>query len=515
MAAAANGSAANPADGAGADGAHFQSHYIPNTPGEQAEMLAALGLASVDELFSDIPAEFRHPPLRLPAPLSELEIQQELGALAARNRPLSSGPSFLGAGAYHHFIPAVVKALMTRGEFLTAYTPYQAEASQGTLQVIYEFQTLIANLFGMEVANAGMYDGATSLAEGALMACRVTGRSRVAVMDTVSPAYREVIGAYCRPQGIEVAVVPAASVHPSTSSGRTDAATSTETAGRAAATPVHPAAANPVHPELVEGWGLPEEAACLVMQYPDFYGRIGDLGGLTAAAHAVGALAVVSCDPVAVGMFRPPGHYDADIVTGEGQPLGIPPSFGGPYLGLFSCKQQYIRQMPSRLAGRTTDRNGETGYVLTLQTREQHIRRERATSNICTNEALYALACTIYLSALGRAGLQQVAELCYQKAHYAAARIAQIPGYALAPGYAVSGDRDRVFFQEFIIQGPAAPAEINRRLLERNILGGLDVSYRWPNGMLLCVTEMNTRDDIEALIAALAEIGAAMNQEAR
>ena len=492
MTAAANGSAPNP--DAGADGAPFQSHYIPNTPGEQAEMLAALGLASVDELFSDIPAEFRHPPLRLPAPLSELEIQQELGALAARNRPLSSGPSFLGAGAYHHFIPAVVKALMTRGEFLTAYTPYQAEASQGTLQVIYEFQTLIANLFGMEVANAGMYDGATSLAEGALMACRVTGRSRVAVLDTVSPAYREVIGAYCRPQGIEVAVVPAASVRPATGSGRTDGAAAVGNS---------------------DGSGLPEESACLVMQYPDFYGRIGDLGGLTAAAHSAGALAVVSCDPVAVGMFQPPGHYDADIVTGEGQPLGIPPSFGGPYLGLFSCKQQYIRQMPSRLAGRTTDRNGETGYVLTLQTREQHIRRERATSNICTNEALYALACTIYLSALGRAGLRQVAELCYQKAHYAAARIAQIPGYALAPGYALSGDRDRVFFQEFIIQCPAAPAEINRRLLERNILGGLDVSYRWPNGMLLCVTEMNPRDDIEALIAALAEIGAATNQEAR
>ena len=472
-AASANGAGAN----TGANGVPFQSHYIPNTPGEQAEMLAALGLASVDELFSDIPAEFRHPPLRLPAPLSELEIQQELGALAARNRPLSSGPSFLGAGAYHHFIPAVVKALMTRGEFLTAYTPYQAEASQGTLQVIYEFQTLIANLFGMDVANAGMYDGATSLAEGALMACRVTGRSRVAVLDTVSPAYREVIGAYCRPQGIEVVEVSA------------------EDAGGAV--------------------GLPEEAACLVLQYPDFYGRIGDLGGLTAAAHAAGALAVVSCDPVAVGMFRPPGDYDADIVTGEGQPLGIPPSFGGPYLGLFSCKQQYIRQMPSRLAGRTTDRNGETGYVLTLQTREQHIRRERATSNICTNEALYALACTIYLSALGRAGLRQAAELCYQKAHYAAARIAEIPGYALAPGYSVTGDRDRVFFQEFVIQGPAAPAEINRRLLERNILGGLDVSYRYPNGMLLCVTEMNTRSDIEALIAALAEIGAATNQEAR
>ena len=434
---------------------HFQSHYIPNTLDEQAGMLASLGVSSIDDLFADIPEEHRNPPLRLPDPLPELEIQRELGALAGRNRALGSGPSFLGAGAYHHFIPAIVKSLVTRGEFITAYTPYQAEASQGTLQVIYEFQTLICNLYGMEVANAGMYDGATSLAEAALMACRVTRRERVAVLDTVSPAYRAVIEAYCLPQNLEVATV-------SDTSGVNDA------------------------------------TACLIVQYANFYGSIEDLGGQVAAAHNAGALAVVSCDPIGVGMFQPPGHYGADIVTGEGQPLGIPPSYGGPYVGLFSTKQEYIRQMPSRLSGRTVDRNGETGYVLTLQTREQHIRRERATSNICTNEALYALASTIYLAALGKSGLRQVAELCYQKAQYAASQIGALPGYSVANG--------GTFFREFVAQCPAPPAEINRRLMEQNILGGLDVSDRYPNGMLLCVTEMNTRDEIDQLVGELSEI---------
>ncbi len=443
----------------GTGNGHFQSHYIPNTPDEQAGMLASLGVSSIDELFADIPSEHRNPPLRLPDPLSELEIQRELGALAGRNRPLGSGPSFLGAGSYHHFIPAIVKSLVTRGEFITAYTPYQAEASQGTLQVIYEFQTLICNLYGMEVANAGMYEGATSLAEAALMACRVTRRDRVAVLDTVSPAYRGVIEAYCRSQNIEVAVI------------------SINEAGGIGAP------------------GVDGHTACLVTQYPNFFGGIEDLGALVDTAHGAGALAVVSCDPIAVGMFQPPGHYGADIVTGEGQPLGIPPSFGGPYVGLFATKQEYIRQMPSRLSGRTVDRNGETGYVLTLQTREQHIRRERATSNICTNEALYALAATIYLAALGKSGLRQVAELCYQKSRYAASLINELPGYSVVD--------NGPSFREFVAQCPAPPAEINRRLMERNILGGLDVSDRYPNGMLLCVTEMNTRDEIEQLAAAL------------
>lgn len=445
--------------------AHFQSHYIPNTEQEQAEMLATLGLTAIDELFHDIPEKFRNPTLDLPAPRSELEIQQELGALAARNRALGSGPSFLGAGSYHHFIPAIVKALMTRGEFLTAYTPYQPEVSQGTLQVIYEFQTLISNLYGMEVANAGMYDGATSLAEGVLMACRVTRRNRVAVSDTVSPNYLQVIRTYCQAQGIRI--------------------------------------------ETVRHWEpeIGDDTACLVVQYPNFYGGVEDLGEFAESAHNKGALLVVSADPMACGMFNPPGHYSADIVTGEGQPLGIPVSYGGPYLGLFTCKEQYIRQMPSRLVGRTVDSQGRNGYVLTLQTREQHIRRERATSNICTNEALYALAATIYLAALGKQGLRQVAELCYHKAHYAAAQIEQLPGYSLP---FTRGP----FFQEFVVQCPAAPSEINPKLLERNILGGLDLSrppYRDPlpphvdKGMLVCVTEMNGKDDIDALVAGLAE----------
>ena len=438
---------------------NFQSHYIPNTPAEQDELLNAIGLRNIDELFADIPDDFRNPPLELPAPLSELEIQRELSGLAARNRPLASGPSFLGAGSYHHFIPSIVKAIMTRGEFLTAYTPYQPEVSQGTLQVIFEFQTMISALYGMEVANAGMYDGATSVAEAVLMACRVTRRQQVIVADTVSPAYRQVIATYCQAQGVAIDVTPA---------------------------------------DQIVG-AITEATAGIVAQYPNFYGSLDDLQALAEAAHADGALLVVSADPLAMGMLKPPGEFGADIVTGEGQPLGIPPSFGGPYLGLFSCKQQYIRQMPSRLVGRTTDTEGRTGYVLTLQTREQHIRRERATSNICTNEALYALASSIYLAAMGRNGLRQAAELCYHKAHYAADAIGKLDGYSLPQSGA--------FFQEFVVACPQPPAEVNRQLMERNILGGLDVSDRFHNGMLLCVTEMNARAEIDALVEALTEIG--------
>ena len=434
---------------------HFQSHYIPNTTDEQAEMLATLGIDSIDRLFADIPEEYRNPALKLPAPLSELEIQRELGGMAAKNRSLGSGPSFLGAGSYNHFIPSIIKPLITRGEFITAYTPYQAEASQGTLQVIYEFQTLICNLYGMEVANAGMYDGATSLAEAVLMACRVTKREKVALADTVSPAYSAVIHTYCQSQDIAVEVV---------------------------------SPTNAI---------LDNETACLVLQYPNYFGSIEDMQGLIDLAHSNGGLAVVSTDPTAMGMFQTPGHYGADIVTGDGQPLGIPSSYGGPYVGLFATKQEYIRQMPSRLSGRTVDKNGKTGYVLTLQTREQHIRRERATSNICTNEALYALASTIYLAAMGKQGLRQVAELCYHKSHYAATKIAELPGYSLPI--------DSPFFQEFVIQCPISPANINKKLMDRNILGGLDVSEQIQNGMLLCVTEMSSQDDITALVAALSE----------
>ena len=443
---------------------NFQSHYIPNTELDQAEMLRTIGVDSVNDLFLDIPEEFRNPALNLSEPLSELEIQKELSGLASKNRALISGPSFLGAGSYHHFIPSIVKSLITRGEFLTAYTPYQPEVSQGTLQVIYEFQTLIANLYDMEVANAGMYDGATSLAEGVLMACRVTQREHVVVVDTISPDYLQVIKTYCQAQGIHLTL---------SSPGQLD---------------------------------ITDETACLVSQYPNFYGYLEDLSYFSNLSHEKGALLVVSADPMAMGMLKPPGTYDADIVTGEGQPLGIPTSFGGPYLGLFTTKQQYIRQMPSRLVGRTLDDQGRTGFVLTLQTREQHIRRERATSNICTNEALYALASTVYLSAMGKNGLRQISELCYHKAHYAASKIAELPGYEIL--------LEGVFFQEFVVKCPVSPEDINRRLLQDNILGGLDLTseatenidnQRFNNAMLLCITEMNSRDDIDSLVSVLGE----------
>jgi len=420
-------------------------------------MLRTVGVSAIQELFGDIPAGFRDPSLDIPGPLSELELRQELQALAAENRDTFQGPCFLGAGAYRHFIPSVVQAIASRGEFLTAYTPYQAEVSQGTLQTAYEFQTLICQLFDTEVANAGMYDGASSLAEAALMACRVTRRYRVACLDTLSPVYRQVLSTYTESQDVEVYPVSTRS-SPS----------------------------------------LRPDTACLVVQHPNFFGYLEDLSGLERSAHQEGALLVVSTDPTAMGMFRTPGSCGADIVTAEGQPLGIPVSFGGPYIGLFGCKSQYLRQMPGRIVGATVDNRGRTAYVLTLQTREQHIRRERATSNICTSEALMGLMVVVYLATLGKQGLREVAALCYQKAHYAASLIQQIPGYTIP----IEG----TFFQEFVVRCPRPPAEINAGLLERGIVGGLDVSDHISSGLLLCVSEMNSREDIEVLAKALAEL---------
>lgn len=434
------------------------SPYTPNTPADREEMLRAIGVSSIQELFGDIPQAFRTPSLDIPPPLSEMELQRELEALASENHKAVQGPCFLGAGAYRQFIPAVVQAIVSRGEFLTSYTPYQPEVSQGTLKAIYEFQTMTCQLFDMEVANAGMYDGATSLTEGALMACRVTKRYKVAYLDTLSPSYLQVLTTYTAAQDVQPYPVSADS----------------------AAT-------------------LEPDTACLVVQHPNFLGYLEDLAGLEQAARRAGALLVVSTDPIAAGMLRPPGSYGADIVTAEGQPLGIPVSFGGPYVGLFTCKSEYLRQLPGRIAGRTVDSEGRPAYVLTLQTREQHIRRERATSNICTAEALIGLMATVYLATLGKEGLREVAELCYHKAHYAASIIQDIPGYSLP----LSG----TFFREFVVQCPRPPAEINAALLERGILGGLDVSDIVPNGMLLCLTELNTRDEIDSLALALRELG--------
>ncbi|MBI2855449.1 MAG: aminomethyl-transferring glycine dehydrogenase subunit GcvPA [Chloroflexi bacterium] len=431
--------------------------YIPNTDADRQAMLKAIGVTSVEELFKDIPAGYGDGLPDLPPPLSELELQREFQALASLNKDAGSVPSFLGGGAYRHFVPAAVRAITSRGELATAYTPYQPEVSQGTLQIIYEFQSLVSQLMGMEVANAGMYDGATSTAEAALMACRVTGRGRIAVLDTLSPAHLAVIRTYAEPQGLEVYTT------------------------------------SPANVQVEEG------TACLVVQHPNFYGYLEPMSALERAAHGQNALLVVSTDPMFLGMFRPPGGFGADIAVAEGQPLGIPLSFGGPYVGLFTCKARFLRQMPGRIVGKTVDTRGRDGYVLTLQTREQHIRRERATSNICTSEALVGTAVVAYLACVGKVGLRHVAELTYHKAHYTASLIAQIPGYSLP----VQG----TFFQEFVVQCPVSPRDVNARLLEAGIIGGLDVSDRVSNGMMLCATEMNTRQEIEALVEALEKIG--------
>ena len=433
----------------------YRSHYIPNTDQDRREMLKAVGVDTAEELFLDIPEEYRNPSLDLPGPLSELELKHDLKTLAAQNLHLDGRSSFLGAGAYNHFSPSIVRAIITRGEFLTAYTPYQPEASQGTLQAAYDFQTLVCNLMGMEVADAGMYDGASSLAEAALMACRVTGRDHLSVLESVSPLYCQVLETYIKPQGIGLHLLESGEAH------------------------------------------LPQDSACLIVQYPNFFGYVEDLAKQEQAAHDVGALLVVAANPIAMGMFRPPGDYNADIVTGEGQALGIPISYGGPYVGLFTTKQEFVRQMPGRIAGKTVDDQGRTGYVLTLSTREQHIRREKATSNICTNQALMSLAATVYMSALGKHGLRSVAELCYHKAHYAASSIGQLSGYTFP--------FEGVFFHEFVVRCPRPPAEINERLMEKGIIGGLDISDITPNGMLLCATEVNTRQEIDSLVSVLAE----------
>ena len=430
--------------------------YIPNTGEDQRLMLDVIGDGSVDNLFEDIPPEFRINGIELPLALSEIELSAELGAQSHRNLVAGNGvASFLGAGAYRHFIPSTVAHVISRSEFYTAYTPYQPEISQGTLQTMFELQSMVCELTAMDVANAGMYDGASALAEACLMACRVTGRHRIAVHTSVNPSYLSVVRTYASGPGIPV--------------------------------------------DVVDGQPLTEEHACLAMQQPAFLGTLQDVDALHHQAEAAGALLIAAVNPVSLGLLKPPGEYGADIAVGEGQPLGWPLNFGGPYLGLFACRREYVRQMPGRIVGRTTDLDGRTGYVLTLQTREQHIRRERATSNICTSQQLVGLAAAVYLATVGKEGLRRIAEHCYHKAHYAAELIGAIPGYSLAA--------ERPFFNEFPVRCPLAPAEINRRLLQHDIIGGLDVSDHIEKGMLICATEMNTREEIEHLAAALAEVG--------
>jgi glycine dehydrogenase subunit 1 len=430
-------------------------------------MLARIGVGSVDALFDVIPADVRFPKLDLPNGLSELEVTRHLRALASENQAAGSLACFLGAGVYNHHIPAAVPALATRGEFLTSYTPYQPEISQGTLQATFEFQSLVCELFELDVANASLYDGATAVAEAVLMAERVTRRERVVLAGSLHPEYRSVVETYVAERGTELV----------TAEVRLQGGALAE-ADLAAL--------------------LDERTACCVVQQPSFFGTIGDFAALRAACDRVGALLVMVCNPTALGMLQSPGAAGADIAVAEGQPLGVPMSYGGPWVGLMATRQKYVRQMPGRIVGAAKDGSGRRGYVLTLQAREQHIRREKATSNVCTNEALLALHATIYLSLLGPDGLRQVAESCYQYAHYAAAAIAKLPGFDVvgpAP-----------FFHEFVVRCPRPPEELNRKLLGAGILGGLPLARHYPSladCMLLCCTEQNTRAEIDALVAAL------------
>jgi glycine dehydrogenase subunit 1 len=431
----------------------FAHPYLPTTTAQRKAMLEKIGADSEDDLFQDLPKTHVNPEMNLPPPLSEMQLRSELSSIASRNITPGDYPCFLGAGAYRHFIPSVVNAIISRGEFLTSYTPYQPEVSQGTLQATYDFQSLICLLTEMDIANAGMYDGATALAEAALMACRVSGRTRILALSSINPRYREVVSTYVTPQGLTF-----------------------ETCSQ-------------------EELNVDHNTACVLVQSPNFFGSIITLDKLAGLTHSVGALLVASIDPISLGLFNPPGQQDVDIVVGECQSLGSPLTFGGPFVGLFACKQKFIRQMPGRIVGKTSDDFGRTGFVLTLQTREQHIRRQRATSNICTSEALISTSAAVYLAALGPKGLRSVAELCYHKAHYAANLIDAIPGFSVLS--------QNVWFNEFVVESPLPPKSLNEILLKHKIIGGLDISEFVPNGVLFAVTEMNSRDEIDGLVEVL------------
>jgi glycine dehydrogenase subunit 1 len=446
--------------------------YIANTAADQQAMLQAIGVDTLDDLFLDVPADYRFPTLHLPPALSELEAMAEMADLAGRNEETRGTPCFLGAGAYHHFIPSIVDFVLRKPEFFTAYTPYQPEISQGTLQAHFEYQSMLVQLTGMEVSNVSHYDGATACAEAMIMALSVARgkRRQVIVSPTLHPQYRAVMRTYA--QGVGESVLGDDRPH-----GDLDALAELLTA----------------------------ETACLIVQNPDFLGRQyppSAMQRLADRVHAAGALFVVAVNPISLGLFDPPGAYGADIVVGEGQPLGNALNFGGPYLGFFTTKRQHVHKSAGRIVGMTVDADGQRGFVVTLSSREQHIRRERASSNICSNQALNALAAAVYLAALGPQGLREVAELCYHKAHFAARLIDRLPGYAVL---------EQPFFHEFVVHTPRPPAEINARLLDDyGILGGYDLGQDYPDlahHLLLCATEMNTREEIEALVMALGDMG--------
>ncbi len=433
-------------------------------------MLAAMGVSSIDELFGSIPRRLLlQELLDLPPAHGEDRLSRVLGAMAAENADNERMASFLGAGIYDHYVPAAVRMLATRSEFMTAYTPYQPEVSQGTLAVIFEFQTLICELTGMDVANASMYDGGSALAEAILLAAGATRRSRILLLGGVHPFHAEVARTYASASGLAFETVPAPG-------GTTPAALLAEKIG--------------------------DDVAAVVIQHPNVFGLLEDVGHLSEVIHRAGALLVASVDPISLGLIAPPGDYDADVAVGEGQSLGTFASFGGPALGFFAAKAEHVRRMPGRLAAETVDRDGRRGYVLTLQTREQHIRRERATSNICTNTGLIALMATISLSLLGKKGIRETAEHCLKKAHFAA-RVLERAG---APRL-----HDGAFFREFAVRVPGPTAAVIERGLAAGILAGVPLRQLDPEfeeGLLVAVTERRTREEIERLGSVVAGVKA-------
>ncbi len=444
--------------------------YIPHTDVERQQMLAAIGVTTIEDLFESVPSRYRFPKLNLPKGLSELEAWAEVQAFAEANEHAGDYALFRGAGAYHHYIPAAVNHVLLRSEFYTAYTPYQPEVSQGTLQAIYEYQSMLCALTGMDAANASHYDGATSLAEAVTVALEASRRKRnkVVLHPAIHPHYRAVVRTYHQGNGVEFVG----------DTGKTIERTTAD--------------------DLIKL--IDDQTALVAVQYPNYLGNIEDFSKLVEATHNAGALICFVANPMALALFKSPGELGADIVVGEGQPLGIPLSYGGPYLGFFAVRDEYVRRIAGRIVGETIDHDGKRAFVMTLRPREQDIRREKASSNICTNQGLMALAACVYMSLMGRSGLRRAAEISYQRAHYAAKQINKLKGYKVNVGAA--------FFNEFPVKCPKPVSAINDFLIERGIIGGYPLEGDYPklkDYMLVAVTEMNSKDEIDLLIEALAE----------
>ena len=441
--------------------------YIPHTDAERQQMLSAIGVTTIEDLFEAIPASHRFPKLNLPAPMSEMEIAAEMMAISEANEHTRDFVLFRGAGAYHHFIPSAVNHILLRGEFYTAYTPYQPEVSQGTLQTIFEYQSMMCALTGMDAANASHYDGATSLAEAVTVAMEVTRhkRKKVIFSNGINPQYRAVARTYHQNTGVNFV-------------------------GDDADADINALA------DMVD-----DDTAMLAVSYPNFFGQIDDLKDLAEKVHAKKALLVMVVNPMVLSLFKSPGELGADIAVGDAQPLGISLSFGGPYLGFFAVKKKYVRKIAGRIIGETEDKDGTRAYVMTLRPREQDIRREKATSNICTNQGLLSIAAAVHMSLMGKHGMRKAGELCFHKAHYAADQIDKLDGYTV--------NRDKPFFNEFVVKCAKPVDETNAHLLAAGIIGGVDLGKDYPHlkgHMLVCVTEMNTKEEIDMLVDVLREV---------